>query len=700
VIYTSGSTGRPKGVAVSHGSLAAFLRWAAEELLAVSARRLPVVTRLSFDANLLQWLAPLMRGDSVWLVPEADLRDAAALSRLLTGGGDVGFNGVPSLWSAVLSEIEKGRSEVDFGHLYLGGEGVSPELLARTQAVLPGLTIWNLYGPTEATSNATCGRLDGVAGPITVGRAIPGARVSVLDSDLRPVPWGAVGEICIGGLGLARGYLGRPELTAESFLPDPWSGKAGERLFRTGDLGRHRAGGIEVLGRRDRQVKIRGHRIELGEIEASLRRHPAVEDAVVTARGHAATDRQLAAYLVLAPEAAGKLAAEAAVERVAAWQESYDDLYDQALWRDGPEADHAGGIDAGSIDATVERIAALRPERVLEIGCGTGPLLFRLAPLCRLYRASDLSRNALLFLRERFARLDPPLSQVALRQGAADDFASYGEERFDTVILNSVVQCFPSVEYLLDVLVGAVRHVSTGGAIFVGDVRSLPLPEPLDEELALDPAFFQALPERLPEITAVDIHPRRGRQEAFRYDVVLHVGGAEPRPVAELPRWAAYASQPLRGRIARRLVPELRAALRASLPDVMVPSTFTLLDALPLNANGKLDRRALPAPAPPEAGVGYVAPRNPTETALVEIWRDLLDLERVGIHDNFFALGGHSLLVTQVVSRVREQFLVDLPLAAVFETSTVAELAVVVVQRQAEEMDPEALAALLAEVGA
>jgi acyl carrier protein len=130
----------------------------------------------------------------------------------------------------------------------------------------------------------------------------------------------------------------------------------------------------------------------------------------------------------------------------------------------------------------------------------------------------------------------------------------------------------------------------------------------------------------------------------------------------------------------------------------MVPASFLVLDALPLNANGKVDRRALPAPAARESGSGYVAPRTPIEQELAGIWKDLLEVERVGIHDNFFDLGGHSLLVTQVVSRVRERFQIDLPLAAVFETSTIAELAVVVVQRQVEGMDPEALAALLGEL--
>ncbi len=844
VLYTSGSTGRPKGVAVSHGSLGSFLRWAADELLAVSARRLPVVTRLSFDANLLQWLAPLARGEAVWLVPEEDLRDAAALARLLTGGTETGFNCVPSLWSAVLGEIEQGRAAASFGHLYLGGEGFSRELVARTLAAVPGLTIWNLYGPTEATSNATCGRVEGT-GPITVGQPISGTRVYLLDADLRPVPWGAVGEVCIGGAGLARGYLGRPELTAEAFVPDPWSGAAGERLFRTGDLGRHRAGGLEVLGRRDHQVKVRGFRIELGEIEAALRRHPAVAEAVVVARGESPAERHLAAYVVATPEAAAELAAEAAGERVDAWRESFDDAYDQAVWMEGPEAAYAGWTSrhtgrpftaaemAEWAEVTVERIAALRPRRVLEIGCGTGLLLFRLAPECEVYRASDISRNALLFLRERLALLDPALPQVVLSQGAAADFAGYGGERFDTVILNSVAQFFPTADYLVSVLAGAVRRVSPGGAVFVGDVRSLPLLETLhvsvqlqrapdglpleelrqrvrreveqDEELALAPAFFQALPALLPEITAVEIRPRRGRMRTemsvFRYDVVLRVG-ADPGPVAagvldwrrdglsladlrrrlseeappglavtgvpngrlrreavalallhgrrlegatvgdlrraldrrlgeeepgawidpeDLPAelaglpydlditWdggdpvgafnllltrhgspplrlpppageaagprATDASQPLRVRVIQRLVPELRTALRASLPDYMVPSAFALLDALPLNANGKVDRRALPAPAVRETSAGYVAPRTPTEEALAEIWKDLLDLERVGVHDNFFDLGGHSLLVAQAMARVREQLGVDLPLRALFESPTPAGLA-------------------------
>ncbi len=874
VLYTSGSTGRPKGVAVPHRALANFLHWAAWDLLARSARRLPLVTRLSFDASLLQLLAPLVSGDGVWLVDEGELREPAALLRLLEGGRESGFNCVPSLWSVLLAEIAARGAAPGFGHLYLGGEGFPPELVERTLALLPQLTIWNLYGPTEVTSNATCGQV-AAGGPVTVGGPIRGMRVRLLDAGFQPMPVGAIGEICVGGPGLARGYANRPDLTAAAFVPDPWSPQPGGRLFRTGDLGRiHPHDGLEVLGRLDQQVKVRGFRIELGEIEAALRRQPGVQEAVVIAREDVPGDRQLVAYVV--PEAAdAAMDAGAAAEQVERWQEVFDDTYDQAAREEGPDAGFSGWNSSFTgepipaeemrewVDRTVERILALEPRRALEIGSGTGLLLFRVAPVCSVYHATDFSRTALRYLRERLAEPGRELPQVSLRQAPADRLQEFAPGSFDTVILNSVAQYFPDSGYLLRVMESAVRLVRPGGTVFVGDVRSLPLlatfhlavqlhraPDSLtlrelrerarreeeqDEELVVDPAFFQALTARVPGVVQVEIRPKLGRfrteMTVFRYDVVLHVGPAEAvapsssrdwrgdgLTAAGLRRWLEEES-PARARITgvpnarlrresealallreegagERTVGELRrdlelrlaaspegwvapdevARMLAGLPydadlswassdeagafDILLtrrgsareaagpdlpaavgeperpgrrsptgrctvsssagwcprcvpgcgrtsPSTWcprlsygwTLL---PLNANGKIDRRALPAPGASRSELGdgvFVAPRTPTEEALAEIWRDILGIDRVGVHDDFFDLGGHSLLATQVVSRVRERLEVELPLRVVFEAPTVAGLALAVVQRQAEEVDDAMLARLLGEIG-
>ncbi|HEX8242203.1 MAG TPA: amino acid adenylation domain-containing protein, partial [Longimicrobium sp.] len=294
VIYTSGSTGRPKGVMVSHRSLAGHLRWAGASVL--EGVELPWTTRLSFDASLKQVLGPLLRGGAVWVLPAGAQRDPAALLEALRArGGRLALNCVPSLWSAVLERAaERGEPPV-LERLLLGGEAVGPELLERTWAALPEVEVWNLYGPTETTVNAAAGRVAGARAGI--GRPVANARAYVLDGRLRPVPVGVAGELFVAGGGVARGYLGRPGTTAERFVPDPFGGEAGARMYRTGDRVRWRADGtLEYLGRIDFQVKVRGFRIEPGEIEARLREHPGVREAVVAVREESPGDRRLVAW--------------------------------------------------------------------------------------------------------------------------------------------------------------------------------------------------------------------------------------------------------------------------------------------------------------------------------------------------------------------------------------------------------------------
>ncbi len=311
VLYTSGSTGRPKGVAVEHGSLAGYLAWASSQLLPPGAR-LPATTRPTFDAAFKQLLLPLVRGEAVWLpsVPaagagagaegDAASTDPRALAALLAeppaGGGPVAFNAVPSLWSAVLDALGVGPAP-RLDRLLLGGEALPTGLLERTARMLPEAEVWNLYGPTEATANATAARL--VAGRVpAIGRPVTGLEARVVDRGLRLTAAGAAGELALGGPGLARGYLGRPALTAESFVPDPLARRSGARLYRTGDRARWLAAGeLSFLGRIDAQVKVRGLRVEPGEVEAALAAFRGVREAAVVAAGEG-EDKRLVAWVV------------------------------------------------------------------------------------------------------------------------------------------------------------------------------------------------------------------------------------------------------------------------------------------------------------------------------------------------------------------------------------------------------------------
>ncbi|NOK11829.1 non-ribosomal peptide synthetase, partial [Corallococcus exercitus] len=418
LIYTSGSTGRPKGVAISHGNAVSFLHWALETFTPEELKGTLAATSLNFDLSVFELFAPLSSGGAVVVA-----RNALHLAELPTASHVTLVNTVPS---AMAQLLRLNAVPPTVRVINLAGEAL-PETLAKQVYAVPTVQkLYNLYGPSEDTTYSTASLVGRDEVPL-IGRPLPATRAYVLDASLQPVPVGVAGELYLAGEGQARGYLLRPELTAERFVPEPY-GPPGGRMYRTGDRVRYRMDGrLEYLGRIDFQVKVRGFRIELGEIEAALRRAPGLKDAVVVAKGEAA-DKRLVAYVV--PRADASLEAEA-----------------------------------------------------------------------------------------------------------------------------------------------------------------------------------------------------------------------------------------------------LKAQLRQGLPEYMVPSTFVVLDALPLNSNGKVDRKALPEPEAPQSGSTYEAPRTETEAKLASIWAEVLRLPQVGVKDSFFELGGHSLLATQVVSRVRAEFSVELPLRALFESPTVEALA-------------------------
>ena len=301
VIFTSGTTGTPKGTLIQHSSLTNYLCWFNENV-GQEVRRIPVVTGLWFDMSLKQILAPLLRGDTVWMLPEHVVSEPAALLHACARFPRVGLNLVPSLWRIILDEIESSGGGENLAYIIFGGEKLSAELVERSFAALPDVQIWNLYGPTEATSNASGGRVFPQT-PVTIGTPIANARIFILDNKLQPVPIGVPGELHIGGLGLAQGYLNRPQLTAEKFIEDPFGKQSGDRLYKTGDRARFLSNGeIEYLGRVDNQVKIRGHRLEPDEIEAVLNKHEHVNRSVVVAQEDQWGEKRLVAYVVPAEE--------------------------------------------------------------------------------------------------------------------------------------------------------------------------------------------------------------------------------------------------------------------------------------------------------------------------------------------------------------------------------------------------------------
>jgi len=294
VIFTSGSTGRPKGVQIPHRAAVNFLASVAREPGLTAADTVCAVTTLSFDIALLELLLPLTVGARIALADRATAADGAALARLIQTSGSTLMQATPATWRLLLEAGWGGQSCL---RLLSGGEALPRDLADRLLGC--GSELWNMYGPTETTVWSTLERVRAGSEPVSIGRPLANTEIYVVDARLQPVPAGVPGELLIGGLGVARGYLARPELTAEKFIADPFGARPGRRLYRTGDLARWRRDGrLEVLGRIDHQVKLRGFRIELGEIESVLGEHPAVRQAVVICREDRPGDKRLVAYVV------------------------------------------------------------------------------------------------------------------------------------------------------------------------------------------------------------------------------------------------------------------------------------------------------------------------------------------------------------------------------------------------------------------
>ncbi len=463
LIYTSGSTGRPKGVLIPHSGIVNYLVWCAQAYHADAGRGAPVHASIAADAIFPSLFAPLFVGRSVVVFPQEQALEA--LGDDLLAQGQFSFIKITPSQLEVLNYRMPQRDATGWvDTLVVGAEAVRSEVLQYWQRHAPTTVLLNEYGPTETVVGCSIypvlpdSRYSGV---LPIGLPIANLRFYVLDRAMRPLPIGVPGELYIGGDGVAWGYLNRPGLTAEKFVPDPFSGEAGARLYRSGDVVRYldeRAANIAFLGRRDDQVKIRGYRVELGEIEALLDQHPLVREVVVLAREERPGQSRLVAYVV-------------------------------------PDQEQ---------------------------------------------------------------RTKPVLSEV---EGNKEQNGEKPDSQFS--ILNSQ---------------------------FSG---------------------------------------------------------------------------------------ELRDYLKERLPEYMVPAVFMLLEQMPLAPHGKIDRQRLPLPEVDRGGLeeAFVAPRTPLEAQMAAIWSQVLGSPELGVHDNFFALGGHSLMATQVMTRVRSAFEVELPLRALFEAPTVAGLA-------------------------
>jgi amino acid adenylation domain-containing protein len=299
VIYTSGSTGQPKGVVSSHAASVNRFAWMWRRYPFTAGEVCCQKTSLSFVDSIWEIFGPLLQGVPLVIIPADVVADPPRFVAALSANKVTRLVLVPTLLHAMIDGVDDlARQLQGLQYCVCSGETLAGELAKEFTEKLPQTMLINLYGSSEVAADVTCYEVESTAGGgIPIGRAIANTQVYVLDASFQPAPVNVPGEIFVGGTGLARGYLHRPELTAEKFIPNPFG--TGGRLFRTGDLGRYLAGGnIEYRGRRDHQVKVRGFRIELGEVEAALATHPQVDEVVVVTRDDLNGDKRLVAYVV------------------------------------------------------------------------------------------------------------------------------------------------------------------------------------------------------------------------------------------------------------------------------------------------------------------------------------------------------------------------------------------------------------------
>jgi amino acid adenylation domain-containing protein len=856
MIYTSGSTGRPKGARNAHRGICNRLAWMRDEYGVDERAVIVQKTPVSFDVSVWELFLPLLTGARMVLARPGGHRDPAYLLELFETSGVTMAHFVPSMLRVFLDQNDLQRAS-RLRHVICSGEAL-PVDLRETFFRSYRCGLHNLYGPTEAAVDVTYwdARQPCDTPTVPIGRPVANTQIYILDALGSPTPLGVPGELFIGGIQVGAGYHNRPELTAERFVDDPFSATPGARLYRTGDLCRYLPdGAIEFLGRLDHQVKLRGFRVELGEIESTLKSHESVREVVLTSLDDPQHGQRLVAYVVARQDGEETSHTDALrTEHVNEWEGVWDQIYRQRTTPDDPTFNIIGWNNSYSrtpfpdeemrewVAQTVTRITSLEPRRVWEIGCGTGLLLFRLAPLCETYLGTDHSVTVLQSLAPYVASMPQVHLQRSPAHEAPADSLPYRQGQFDTVILNSVAQYFPSADYLLSVIDTGIAALRDGGAFYLGDIRNLvqleafhtsiqlfQAPDDLpvtslrervqraiaqEQELVLHPEFFTSLPRRNPRVTSVEILVKNGRSDneltRFRYDVILRVGGAPdaepsqwttapasvdersieqwvadvqasgetgsvrmrdvpnrrvlvhqravelmessdaPSTVGELKRalarrpfqgvdpervwsataaiprvleispsasgrpetvdltvrmpvgesagqdavaaatgaanrkpldasyWRQRANNPLQASYARRLMPQLRAYLTARLPDYMVPSAFVFLERIPLSPNGKVDRRALPPPDAPLNRTMLLPPRDDIEERMVAIWSEVLGVRNISRTDNFFDLGGHSLIAAKLLTQMNKAFNTRLQLPVLFETSTIEGVARVI----------------------
>lgn len=573
VIYTSGTTGQPKGVMLEHKSIVNRITWMNNAFPLTMNDRILQKTPYVFDVSVWELFWANWYGATVVFAKPDGHKNPNYLIEIINKYKISIIHFIPSMLNIFEETLVKFKNKdllPSLRYVFCSGEVLNLSMVQQLKDLLPNIGIHNLYGPTEAAIDVlhyNCSNSD--INAIYVGKPIQNIHAYVLDNNLAVLPVGAIGELYIGGVCLARGYLNLPEITKEKFIINPLQNHQGlilndSRLYKTGDRARWLPNGnLDFIDRNDYQVKLRGYRIELGEIEHVLNKYPGIKQSVAMVKEYVDIDNNVTGnkYLIVYYVLEKSDNKENLIEYIGNWQQTYEEIYTK-LCSSTYKNDFTGWNSSYTglplekehmqewLDNTIIKIKNLNPDNILEIGSGSGLMLFNLSGLFNYYYATDFSENALGYLRKGINKynLDDKVSLINCR--ADEVLYSKFEHSIDTVIMNSVIQYFPNVDYLGNIIEGMITKLNHVSQIFIGDIRNYNLLDMFyysilsyqrkkvtskliefykfkENELLVSPEYFLGLTESIPQIDYVEILAKEGYLEnemnKFRYDIIIHL---------------------------------------------------------------------------------------------------------------------------------------------------------------------------------
>ncbi|MEX2964464.1 amino acid adenylation domain-containing protein [Microbulbifer sp. TYP-18] len=735
VIFTSGSTGRPKASGVTHGGIRNLVDWYINCVGMTAYDRVLVASSINFDLTQKNILATLSVGASVYLAAEPF--DPTSIAQSIQYRGISLTNMAPSAFHSLIHPLEKLRRPMKhLRHIVLGGEPINLPLMSRLFQWHPHLKVINSYGPTECSDVVTAYRFDHTHAEnmdfVPIGRAIPGLRSYVLRGAAQAVPRGAVGELCLGGVGVSRGYLGNPRQTAEKFVPNRFAASPGERLYRTGDLVKElKSGDLTYVGRTDDQVKMRGFRIELSEITNTLKHSKGVNDAAVLVNkvesreklvAYASVDKQYAPACYRALQKKHKVSNPSLVsvtlpngmDLYTLNQAETDFLYNE-IFVDQCYEQHGISIrdgdcifDVGANIGFFSVYLATRYRGLSVFSFEPIQTIFELLQAnCHLYGDNNLSPCHVGLSekpgRDRFEFY--PHHSIVSGQSSDDEAVVNAVRKYLEFGLESEGQSVEGASERLEELIRErllkesveVRLSTVSEQIRQHNIQAIQLLK-IDVErhefsvlLGIEDEHWDMIQQVILEVHDEDGALARVQDLLEKQQFLVHCTQEESMRNNDI--YMVYARRPV---VARPEAPAMtapaddriwlgvgafRAALREQLkdvlPDYMLPESVVLLDELPLSTNGKINRQALPAPQPGDYEHSeFVAPSTETEKQICEIWSALLQrqAESIGAKDSFFKLGGHSLLAMQFLQQTESKFGVSIAVKTLFGSPTLQEI--------------------------